>query len=50
MSFIFAYKYAIRRIPANQKGSKLNGTHQLMLCAGKDNVGRFHPFTGHEGP
>jgi hypothetical protein len=38
LSFNFTYKYAVRRIPANQKGSKLNGTHQLMLCAGKDNV------------
>jgi hypothetical protein len=31
--FIIAVEYAIRRVPVNQDGLKLNGTHQLLVYA-----------------
>ena len=31
--FIFSLEYAIRRYQVNQKGLKLNGTHQLLAYA-----------------
>jgi hypothetical protein len=33
MIFSFVLEYTIRKVQANQKGTELNGTHQLMVYA-----------------
>ena len=36
--FNFALEYSIRRVNVNQEGLKVNGTHQLLVCADHLNV------------
>ena len=46
--FMFALECAIRRVQVNRDGLKLNGTHQLLVCAGNLNTlgGSVHTVKG----
>jgi hypothetical protein len=36
--FSFALEYSIRNIQENQVGLKMNGTHQLLVCADDESL------------
>jgi hypothetical protein len=36
--FSFPLEYSIRRVEVKQDGLKLNGTHQLLVCADAVNI------------
>jgi hypothetical protein len=46
--FNFALQYSIKRIQVNLDGLKLNGTHQLLVCADAVNIlgGSVHTVKG----
>ena len=48
--FNCALEYAIRRVPVNQDGLKLNGTHRLLVCGDGVNMleGRVHSVKENE--
>ena len=49
MLFNFTLAYVIRKLQANQKGLKLNGTHQFLLYANHVNIlgGSIHDIKKH---